>query len=52
MSSGVGHRLSLDPEMLRLQYRLAAAALIQPLAWELPYATSTALKKKKDPSLP
>jgi len=28
-------------------YRLAAGALIQLLAWELPYATGAALKKKK-----
>ena len=25
----------------------AASALIQPLAWELPYATSAALKKQR-----
>ena len=31
--------------MLWLWCRLAAAAPIQPLAWELPYATDTALKK-------
>ena len=31
---------------------LAAAVLIQPLAWELPYAGGVALKKKKKkPSL-
>ena len=28
-------------------YRTAAAALIQPLAWELPYASGAALKKRK-----
>ena len=27
--------------------RLVAAALIQPLAWELPYALGVALKKEK-----
>ena len=27
--------------------RLAAVALIQPLAWELPHATCVALKRKK-----
>ena len=32
---------------LWLWYRLAAAALIHPLAWELPYATGAALKEKK-----
>ena len=35
-----------DPMLLWLWYRLAAAALIQPLAWELPYAAGVALKKK------
>ena len=29
-----------------LRYRLAAAALIQPLAWELPHATGMAMKAK------
>ena len=33
--------------MLWLWCRLAAAALIGPLAWELPYAAGLALKKKK-----
>ena len=33
--------------LLWLWRRLAAAALIQPLAWELPYAMAVALKKKK-----
>ena len=28
-------------------YRLAAAALIPPLAWELPCATGVAIKRKK-----
>ena len=37
----------LDPELLWLWYRQAAAALIEPLAWELPYALGAALKKKK-----
>ena len=32
--------------MLWLWSRWAAAALIGPLAWELPYATGAALKKK------
>ena len=38
MSCGVGCRRSLDPELLWLWYRLAAVALIRPLAWEPPYA--------------
>ena len=32
---------------LWLWLRLAAVALIQPLAWELPYAADVALKRKK-----
>ena len=46
MSCGVGCRSSLDPMMLWLWYRPAAAALIQPLPWELPYATGVAVKSK------
>ena len=45
MSCGVGHRHGLDPALLWC--RLAAAASIQPLAWELPYTTHAALKRKK-----
>ena len=33
--------------LLWLWYRLAATALTQPLAWELPYAAGVALKVKK-----
>ena len=36
-----------DPALLGLWHRPAAAAPIQPLAWEPPCATGTALKKKK-----
>ena len=36
-----------DPALLWLWRRPAAAALIQPLTWELPYAADGALKKKK-----
>ena len=39
--------VGLDLTLLWLWYRLAGAALIQPLAWELPYAVGAALKKKK-----
>ena len=46
LSCSVGHRHSSDP-MLWLWRRPAAAALIQLLAWELPYATGAALKKFK-----
>ena len=37
-----------DPELLRLWCRLAAAALIQPLAWEALYAISAVLKRPKN----
>ena len=43
MSCGVGCRQGLEPALLWLGCRLAAIALIQPLAWELPYATDAAL---------
>ena len=45
MSCGVGGRSGSDPELL--WHRLAAAAPIQPLAWELPSAAGVALKIKK-----
>ena len=38
MSCGVGHRCGSDLALLWLWCRPAPAALIQPLAWELPYA--------------
>ena len=44
MSCGVGHRHSSD--LVLLWHRLAAAALIRPLVWELLYATEEALKNK------
>ena len=47
MSCGVGHRRGLDPTLLWLWYRPAAPAPVQPLAWELPYATGVALKRKR-----
>ena len=47
MSCGAGHRRGSDLELLWLWRRPAAVALIQPLAWELPYAAPAALKKKK-----
>ena len=55
MKCGVGRRCrcSLDPALLWLWCRLAATALIQPLAWEPPYAAGAALKmreKKKSQS--
>ena len=36
-----------DPALLWLWCRPAATALPRPLAWELPYATSAALKSRK-----
>ena len=47
MSCGVGHRCGWDPSLLWLWCRLAATALIRPLAWEPPYAVGVALKRKK-----
>ena len=47
VSYGVGHTHGLDPELLWLWCRLAAIALIGPLAWELPYAAGVALKSRK-----
>ena len=48
MSCGVGHRSGTDPELLWLWHRPVAVAPIRPLAWELPYATGTALKRQKE----
>ena len=42
------HRCGLDPLLLWLWRRPAAAALIQPPAWELSYAAGVALKSKKE----
>ena len=47
MSCGAGCRRGSDSELLWLWCRLAAVALIRPLAWERPYATGVALKTKK-----
>ena len=47
MSCGAGRRHGLDLVLLWLCCRLVPAALIQPLAWELPYAVGIALKRKK-----
>ena len=45
MSCGLGCRRGLD--LVWLWLCLAAVAPIQPLAWELTYATGVALKSKK-----
>ena len=47
MSCAVGCRQCSDPALLWLWCRPAAVALIHPLAWEPPYATGSALKRKK-----
>ena len=47
MSCGVGHRHGSHLSLLWLWYRPAAVTQIQPIAWELPYAWSAALKRKK-----
>ena len=47
MSHGVGHRGSSDPTLLWLWDRPAAAALIQPLAWELTLCHGCCPKKQK-----
>ena len=47
MTCGIGHSRSSDPALLWVWCRPAAAAPVQPLAWELPCATGVALKKKK-----
>ena len=48
MSCGGGHRHGSDLALLWLWCRLAAVALIRPLAWELPYAVGAALKKDRE----
>ena len=45
LSCGVGLKCSLGPVLLWLWHRPTAVALIRPLAWKLPYAAGTALKR-------
>ena len=47
MSCSVGRRCGSDLVLLWLWCKPAAAAQIQPLAQELPYATGVPLKKRK-----
>ena len=47
VSHGIGHKSSSDLLLLWPWHRMAAAALIQSLAWELPYASDEAIKRKK-----
>ena len=46
LSCSAGHRCSSDMALPWLWPRLATAALIPPLAWELPYATDETKKIK------
>ena len=48
MSCSVGCRCGANPVWLWLWHRLAATALIRPLAWEPPYALGVDLKKSKN----
>ena len=47
MSCGVGCRCRSDPALPWLWCRLAATALVRPLAWEPPYAAGVALERQK-----
>ena len=47
VSCDVGCICGSDPTLLWLWHRLAGVALIQLLAWKLPYAVSAALKSQK-----
>ena len=46
VSCGIDCRCGSDPTLLWLWHRLVASAMIEPLAWEPPYAGGAALKKK------
>ena len=46
--TGVHEDVGSIPALLLLWRRPATAALIQPLAWELPYFASVTLKRKKN----
>ena len=47
MHCDAGHRQGSALALLLLWCKLEATALIQPLAWELPYAVGVALKRKR-----
>ena len=47
MSCGIGCRHGLDPKLPWLWRKLAATALIRPLAWEPPHATEVAQEMAK-----
>ena len=46
------HRLRLGSSVAMTVTQATAAALTGPLAWELPYAASVAVKRKKRKDLP
>ena len=50
MNCGIGLRCGWYPALLWLWCRLAAIALIRPLAWEPPYAAGAALKNNNNNS--
>ena len=52
MTCGVGCKYGSDLTLLWLWCRPAATALIQPLAWEPPYAVGAALKETKTKTPP
>ena len=47
VSCDVSRRHGSDPVLLWLWHRPAASALIEPLAWESPYAAGATLKRPK-----
>ena len=47
MSCHVGQRCGLGLALLFLWHKLAAAAPIEPLAWALPYAMGSVLKRQQ-----
>ena len=47
VNCSIVYRHGLDSALLWLWLRPAAVALIQPLAWEHPYASGAALKRQK-----
>ena len=47
VSCGVSRRCGSDPVLLWLWCRQVAAAPVLPLAWECPYATGVAIKRKR-----
>ena len=48
MSYSVGPRCGSDLALLWLWHRTEATAPMQPLTWELPYATGVPLERQKD----